>query len=188
MEIIFATGNSGKVEEMQPIFEDTDYSLKQQPADIEEIDALDVKDVAKRKARDAAEALEEDFVLVEDTGFYVEGLNGFPGAKASFFDYTCGAENLLKLLDGKENRKAYFKTAVALYHEGEVEIFTGKMTGEIPEKPRGEAVEELPYNSIIVPDHGDGSTLAENPELKDENFMRVEATEKFIDWLKREGL
>ena len=173
---------------MQPIFKDTEYSLKQKPAEIEEIDALDVEDVAERKARDAAEDLEEDLVLVEDTGFYVEGLNGFPGAKASFFDYTCGAENLLKLLAGKENRKAYFKTAVALYHEGEVEIFTGKMMGKIPEEPRGEAVEELPYNSIIVPDHGEGKTLAQNPELKDENFMRVEATEKFIDWLKSEGL
>ena len=188
MKIIFATGNSGKVEEMRPIFEDTKYSLKQQPADIEEIDALDVEDVAERKARDAAEALKENFVLVEDTGFYVGALDGFPGAKASFFNYTCGAENLLKLLDGKENRKAYFKTAVALYHEGEVEVFTGKMTGKIPEEPRGEAVEELPYNSIIVPDHGDGETLAQNPELKNENFMRVEATERFIEWLKSEGL
>lgn len=188
MEIIFATGNSGKVEEMQPILEDTEYSLKQQPAEIEEIDALNVEDVARRKAKDAAVAIGEDFVLVEDTGFYVEGLNGFPGAKASFFDYTCGAENLLKLLEEKDNRKAYFKTAVALYHEGEVEVFTGKMTGRVPEEPRGEAVEELPYNSIIAPDHGEGKTLAQNSELKDENFMRVEATEKFIEWLKDNGL
>lgn len=188
MEIIFATGNSGKVEEMQPIFKDTDYSLKQQPAEIDEIDALDVEDVARRKARDAAEALNEDFVLVEDTGFYVEALNGFPGAKASFFDYTCGAENLLKLMEDEDDRKAYFKTAVALYHDGEVEVFTGRMTGKIPDEPRGEAVEELPYNSIITPDHGDGKTLAQNPDLKDENFMRVEATEKFLNWLKNEGL
>ena len=91
-------------------------------------------------------------------------------------------------MEGKENRKAYFKTAVALYHEGEVEVFTGKMMCKVPEEPRGEAVEELPYNSIITPDHGDGSTLAQNPELKDENFMRVEATEKFIQWLKDKDL
>lgn len=184
MELAFATGNSGKVEEMKPIFKDTDYSLVQREVDIEEIDALDVEDVARRKVEDSYRELDEDIVVVEDTGFYVEGLNGFPGAKAAFFEYTCGAESLLKLLEGKENRKAYFKTAVAVKTPEEVEIFTGKMTGKVPEEPRGEAVEELPYNSIIAPDHGDGETVAENPGLKDESFHRVKATEKFLDWVK----
>lgn len=188
MKLPFATGNTGKVEEMQPIFRETEYSLKQVEADIEEIDALNVEDVARRKAGDSAEALGLNTLIVEDTGFYVEALNGFPGAKASFFDYTCGAENLLKLMEGNEGRKAYFKTAVALYHGGEVEIFTGKMTGKVPEEPRGEAVDELPYNSIIVPDHGDGETLAQNSELKNENFQRVEATEKLLDWLRENQL
>lgn len=186
MELVFATGNSGKVEEMKPIFEDTEFSLVQRKVDIDEIDALDVEDVAQRKVEDSYKELDDEVVIIEDTGFYVEGLNGFPGAKAAFFDYTCGAENLLKLLDRSKNRSAYFKTAIAIKTPKEVKIFTGKMTGKIPEEPRGEAMEELPYNSIIVPDHGDGATVAENPDFKDKHFHRVKATKKLLDWMEAE--
>jgi XTP/dITP diphosphohydrolase len=188
-EIFFATGNAGKVEEMTPLFEDRDLELVQVETDVPEIDAMDVEDVAVQKVKDSLEAAkekgavdEEDILIIEDTGFYVEGLDGFPGAEAAFFAGTAGAEKLLNLLEYGEDRSAYFKTAIAVIHDGEIEVFTGRMEGEVPKEKRGSSHPHLPYNSFFIPEHGDGKSLAENQELKKNEFHRRKAVESFLDW------
>ncbi|MFQ3275447.1 MAG: XTP/dITP diphosphohydrolase [Candidatus Nanohaloarchaea archaeon] len=190
--IFFATGNEGKLEEMEPPFREAGYELVQVEADVPEIDAMDVEEVAKRKVMDSyqeavlgQEIGSVDYFIVEDTGFYVEALDGFPGAEAAFFAGTAGAERLLDLMEGEEDRSAYFRTAIAVYMPGrdEIEIFTGKMTGKIPEEKRGKSHPHLPYNSYFIPDHGNGESLAENEELKNEEMHRRKAVNSFIDWL-----
>lgn len=192
-DIFFATGNKGKLEEMQQPFARAGYKLVQVEADVPEIDAMDVEEVAERKVMDSyqeavlnQEIGSVDYFIVEDTGFYVEALDGFPGAEAAFFAGTAGAEKLLDLMEDEENREAYFRTAIAVYMPGkdEIKIFTGKMTGQIPEKKQGESHPHLPYNSYFVPDHGDGESLAENEELKNEEMHRRKAVNKVINWLE----
>ncbi|MFB6242134.1 MAG: non-canonical purine NTP pyrophosphatase [Candidatus Nanosalina sp.] len=188
-KIFFATGNAGKVEEMTPLFEDRDLELVQVETDVPEIDAMDVEEVARQKVKDSFEAAKEkgaveyeDTLIIEDTGFYVEGLDGFPGAEAAFFAETAGAGKLLNLLEYGEDRSAYFKTAIALIHDGEIEIFTGRMEGKVPKEKRGVSHPHLPYNSFFIPDHGDGKSLAENQELKEDEFHRRNAVENFLEW------
>ncbi|MFB6147946.1 MAG: non-canonical purine NTP pyrophosphatase [Candidatus Nanohaloarchaea archaeon] len=183
-KVLFATGNRGKVEEMQPLFGEKGYELEQVQVDIEEIDALDVETVAKRKAEDSFEEIDGDEpVIVEDTGFFVEPLGGFPGAKAAFFDRTVGAEGLLKLLEGESDRTAYFRTAIAFHDGSSTRVFSASVDGQVPGEPRGEPHPHLPYDSLFVPWDGDGSTFAERPELKEEISHREKATRKFLDWL-----
>lgn len=192
-KIFFATGNQGKLEEMNPPFKEAGYELVQVDADVPEIDAMDVEEVAERKVMDSyqeavlsQEIGSVDYFIVEDTGFYVEAIGGFPGAEAAFFAGTAGADKLLKLMEDEENRDAYFKTAIAVYMPGkdEVNIFTGKLEGEVPEEKRGDSHPHLPYNSYFVPDHGVGDSLAENEDLKNEEMHRRKAVNKFIDWLE----
>lgn len=187
-KIFFATGNEGKIQEMQPLFEDRDLNLVQVDADVPEIDAKDVEEVAERKLLDSREKAlekgeveEEDVLIVEDTGFYVESLDGFPGAEAAFFAGTAGAEKLLNLLEDEEDRSAYFKTAIAVFIDGEVKVFSGRMSGRVPEEKRGESHPHLPYNSFFVPEEV-GESLAENSMVTDESFHRTKAVEKFLDW------
>lgn len=193
-QIFFATGNEGKLEEMQPPFEEAGYNLVQVEADVPEIDAMDVEEVAKRKVMDSyqeavlnQEIGSVEYFIVEDTGFYIEAIGGFPGAEAAYFAGTAGAEKLLDLMDGEEERTAYFKTAIAVYMPGkdEVKVFTGKMTGKVPEERRGDSHPHLPYNSYFVPDNGDGESLAENEGLKNAEMHRRKAVNDFIDWLKQ---
>ena len=191
-KIFFATGNAGKIEEMTPLFDDRDLELIQVQADVPEIDAMDVEQVARQKVKDSFERAveneeisEEDVLIVEDTGFYVEGLNGFPGAEAAFFAGTAGAEKLLNLLEYGEDRSAYFKTAIAFIQDGEINVFSGEMHGEVPEEKRGESHPHLPYNSFFVPDAGEGKSLAENSMITDEKFHRAKAVRKFLDWIEQ---
>lgn len=191
-EISFATGNLGKLEEMKPPFEQKGFELKQVDVDVPEIDAMDVEEVAKQKVRDSyQEAKKQDLIddkeimIVEDTGFFVESLGGFPGAEAAFFSRTAGVDYLMPLMEGEKDRNAYFKTAIALYlpEEERVETFTGKMEGKVPKEKRGQSHPHLPYNSYFIPDHGDGKSLAENQNLKNEEMHRGKAVQSFLKWL-----
>lgn len=191
-KIFFATGNAGKIEEMTPLFDDRDLELIQVQADVPEIDAMDVEEVARQKVKDSFERAveneeisEEDVLIVEDTGFYVEGLNGFPGAEAAFFAGTAGAEKILNLLEYGEDRSAYFKTSIAFIQDGEINVFSGEMHGEVPEEKRGESHPHLPYNSFFVPDAGEGKSLAEESMITDEKFHRAKAVRKFLDWIEQ---
>lgn len=190
-QISFATGNQGKLEEMKPPFEQKDLELNQIDVDVPEIDAMDVEKVAKQKVRDSFEAAVEEgliqkdeMVIVEDTGFFIESLGGFPGAEAAFFARTAGLDYLMPMMEGENDRSAYFKTAIAIYmpEEDRVETFTGKMTGKVPENKRGEAHPHLPYNSYFIPDHGEGNSLAENENLKNQEMHRRKAVMSFLDW------
>lgn len=191
-QILFATGNQGKLEEMKHQFGEKGFELKQVDVDVPEIDAMDVEEVARQKVRDSFEAaVEKDLVednemmIVEDTGFFIESLGGFPGAEAAFFAHTAGVEYLMPMMEDETDRAAYFKTAIAIYipEEDRVETFTGKMTGKVPEDKRGESHPHLPYNSYFIPDHGEDNSLAENEDLKNEEMHRRKAVMSFLDWL-----
>lgn len=193
-QIFFATGNQGKLEEMKPPFENKGLELKQVEVDVPEIDTMDVEEVAKQKVRDShRQAVEKNLInrdekiLVEDTGFFVESLGGFPGAEAAFFSRTAGVEYLMPMMEDEKDRSAYFKTAIALYlpEEDRVETFTGKMEGKVPKEKRGQSHPHLPYNSYFIPDHGEGKSLAENQELKNEEMHRRKAVNTFLEWLSK---
>lgn len=183
--LYFATGNKGKLNEMKPHFEERDIELIQVEADVPEIDAMDVEKVARQKVLGSYEEADVDGpIIVEDTGFFVETIGGFPGAEAAFFATTAGAEKLLDMMRDEEERSAYFKTAIALYYpeEDRVETFTGKMKGRVPEEKRGESHPHLPYNSYFIPE-GESESLAENEGLKDERMHRRKAMRKLLDYL-----
>ena len=192
MKIFFATGNQGKLEEMRPSFNEKGFELKQVDVDVPEIDAMDVEQVADRKVRDSHKKAvekdlinEQDMIIVEDTGFFIKSLGGFPGAEAAFFARTAGAEKLLPMMENEEERNAYFKTTIAAYMPGKdkVEIFTGRMEGTVPENKMGESHPHLPYNSYFIPEHGNGKSLAENEDLKNEEMHRRKAVRSFLKWM-----
>ena len=187
-KIKFATGNEGKLEEIGSATSETGYELEQVEVDIHEIDAADVEEVARQKAVDSrAEAVENgdvesgEWLMVEDTGFYVEAIGGFPGSHAGFFSRTVGAEKLLTLLEDAEDRSAYFKTSIVLYNGEEMEVFNGELHGEVPLKERGEPHPHLPYNSLFIPENSD-NTIAENSGLKKNNH-RARAVDRLVEHL-----
>ncbi len=71
-------------------------------------------------------------VMVEDAGLFVEALKGFPGPYAAYVYKTIGNLGLLKLMEGLENRKATFQSAIA-YFDGQSEpvCFMGEVVGRV---------------------------------------------------------
>jgi XTP/dITP diphosphohydrolase len=71
-----------------------------------------VAEIARGKAEFAYRALSRP-LIVDDTGFFIDALGGFPGPCAAYVQDTIGNEGILKLMEGVEDRSAHFETVIA---------------------------------------------------------------------------
>ena len=158
MKILVATKNPGKLTEYRRFFE----SLP--------IEFVSLEDVGiTEEAPEDGETLQENAIqkvefygeksglmtVADDTGFFVDGLNGAPGVHAKRFGKT-DEERIAKVLDGlkdvpKEQRTAYFETAAALFdpETKQSQLFEGRVDGLIPEEMMGEIPHGHTYDPIF---------------------------------------
>ncbi len=180
--LYFATGNSGKVEHARNILPDN-FEVKQLDIETVEPSIDSIEEIAESKVEQALEKsdIEDDaFLIADDSGLFIDSLNGFPGPQTAFFDRKVGKENIMKLLD--DDTKAEFRAAIALYlpERDDIRVFTGKARGEIVE-PRGDG--GFGYDPLFLPKDHD-RTWGEDPDYKDRNSHRHDALGKLQAFLK----
>ena len=185
--IVFATHNKNKLAEIRNILKNYDVvGLRDIGCETDIVeDADDLQGNAKIKA---------DFVtnnyhlncFADDTGLEVEALNGAPGVySARYAGEGCSYhDNVVKLLDAMKditNRKARFRTVIALNLNGKQYFFEGIVNGKILEEEHGEG--GFGYDPIFQPD-GYDMTFAEMPmEIKNKISHRGRAVQKFVEFL-----
>ncbi len=125
--------------------------------------------------------------FADDTGLEVEALNWEPGVFSARYagEAKNPKDNIRKLLDnlkGVENRRARFRTVIALILNGQEYLFEGVVWGKIIDQERGS--DGFGYDPIFVPD-GFTQTFAEMPlELKNQISHRGRAVEELRKFLK----
>ncbi len=159
MRLYFVTGNRHKLEEARLALRDCNAEIELVQADAPklEIQSMDVREVARVAALTAYLHLGKPLV-VEDTGLYINALNGFPGAYAAHVYKTIGLRGVLKLLEGVEDRRARFVAAVAAVIPPRIYVVEGVVEGRITEEPRGS--HGFGYDPIFEPE-GYNKTFAE---------------------------
>lgn len=184
MELYFATSNSGKVEDAQEILDDANVTVKQVQVEMVEPCLDDLEKIAAAKVEQAVEnsQLLGSYIMADDSGLFVDALNGFPGANTAFFDRKVGKEKLLRLLD--DDSSSSFRAAIGLYdpETGSIETFTGEVTGELVE-PRGDG--GFGYDPMFLPD-GHDKTFAEDTDYKHTVSHRQQALEKLKAWIQEQ--
>jgi non-canonical purine NTP pyrophosphatase (RdgB/HAM1 family) len=173
--MIFVTGNHQKLKEFEEILE---VKLDYLDLDLEEIQSIEVKEVAEHKARQAYEILKEP-VIVEDTGLYFEELKGLPGALVKFFVKKLTLDQICFLV--KENRSAKAVTCIAYFDGKELKTFIGETEGKIALKPRGN--NGFGWDAIFIPEGYDRTFAELTDEEKISKFMRKEAIKKLKGFL-----
>ncbi|HDQ07457.1 MAG TPA: RdgB/HAM1 family non-canonical purine NTP pyrophosphatase [Methanoculleus sp.] len=154
MKITVVTSNEHKAHEVARFFSGI-AEVRHVPLEIPEFRDNDVGVIARAKAEFAWQALQEP-VMVDDTGFFIHALKGFPGPYAAYVLDTIGMEGILRLLEGVEDRSAYFETAIGYADAaGTVRIFRGRVDGTVV-GPRGTG--GFGYDPIF---EVEGRTLAE---------------------------
>lgn len=165
MKLVCASANPKKVEELArqlPAW----VTLLPRPEHIGDVEetAPTLEGNAIIKAVEVANAAEE-WAIADDTGLEVAALNGEPGVRSARFagEHANDAENrslLLSRLQGVVDRSARFRTVIALVNsKGEIHFVTGECSGAIAMYERG--ANGFGYDSLFVPDDGDGRTFAE---------------------------
>jgi XTP/dITP diphosphohydrolase len=165
MKIVFATNNQHKLMEIGDLLGDSFTLLNLKDVNIkEEIpeDFPTLEGNAIFKARYIHKATDMN-AFADDTGLEIEALGGSPGVHSARFagvhkDFNANTEKVLKLMKGKTNRSAKFRTVIALILDGSEYFFEGIVSGKIIDEKRGTG--GFGYDPIFVPD-GKQLTFAE---------------------------
>ncbi|RLG28984.1 non-canonical purine NTP pyrophosphatase, RdgB/HAM1 family [Methanosarcinales archaeon] len=184
MIITFVTGNSHKVEEAVAICSSRGIKIVQNDCGYPELQEDDVAAVAAYGAENVVNRL-GSAVIVEDTGFYIDALHGFPGPYAAYVQDTIGNAGILSLMQDIGDRGATFRSVIGYCEPGTDPVtFEGAVTGRIAHRPEGEG--GFGYDPIF---EINGVTLASMGDAKNKISHRGKSFEKFADWcLGREGL
>lgn len=127
-KLYFITSNQGKIASLSGAFAGLNIKTEIAPLDLQIIEPQldDVTEVSAYKARKAFEKVKVP-LIVEDGGFIIESLKGFPGVYTKYILKTIGAEGILKLMSGQTDRRADFKSCTSYINEkGELFQFERK--------------------------------------------------------------
>lgn len=193
MKLLFVTHNQHKAQEISDIFKSSGLPLEintlMDLGDYEPIEENGdtLLENALAKAREGHRRHQTN-CFADDTGLEVETLDGRPGVySARYAGMDCSPQNnmdkLLNELQDKTNRKARFRTVIALILDREEFIFEGEVSGQIVESRRG--TDGFGYDPIFLP-NGYTQTFAEMSEAEKNRIShRGLAIESLITFLKR---
>ena len=181
-KITYVTGNWAKIDSARQILEPLGYEVDNIKMETPEIQADDVSDVAKYSAKWAANELNKA-VLKNDSGLFVKSLNGFPGVYTHYVDDTLGVDGLLKLMEGIEDREAYFKESIAYCEPGkEPIVFEGYTKGRIDTKKSG--TYGWSWDFVFIPD-GEDKTLGCFPDEERWKYWSLDSYKKLVEYLEK---
>jgi len=174
MKLVFATNNLNKLAEVQKMLPETIQLLTLEDINcFEEIDETEI--TLEGNAKLKADYITKKFgynCFADDTGLEVESLQGAPGVySARYAGDENNSENnmqkLLKELENKQNRKAQFRTAIALNLHNEQFLFEGICKGEILNKKQGE--KGFGYDPVFQPE-GCSTSFADMTSVEKNNI------------------
>lgn len=191
-EIVFATNNKHKLSEIRDIMDGRFKILSL--ADIGfDGDIVEDADTIKGNALIKASFIAERFnvnCFADDTGLEVVALDGAPGVYSARYagegcSYQDNVDKLLSAMEGMDDRRAAFKTVIALCLDGDTYYFEGRIDGVITTAARG--VNGFGYDPIFLPDGYDITFAEMTEDLKNKISHRALATQGLIDFLSGYG-
>jgi len=190
MDLVFATNNMHKIKEVSALLDSSFNLLGLEDINLnedipEEADTLEENALFKARYVHLRTGLN---VFADDTGLEVDALKGAPGVHSARFagtdkDSSANIEKLLRLLDDERNRKARFRTVIALIFNNKEYLFEGTVNGSIIDHKRGN--EGFGYDPVFVPE-GNEKTFAEIPLVEKNRIShRAAAFSKLLSFLSK---
>ena len=189
-QLIFATNNQHKVEEMNLALKGkfSIKSLKEAGIDIDIPEPYNtLEENAITKARTIFQLTNAD-CFSEDTGLEVVALNGEPGVKSARYagekaEFSDNVDKLLLNMQDKQDRTAQFKTIIALIKEGQEYLFEGICKGMILKERQGG--KGFGYDPVFMPEGSSKSFAEMTMEEKNIYSHRRKAADKLVEFLSK---
>jgi XTP/dITP diphosphohydrolase len=182
--IFFATGNFHKFNEVRSVLAGYGLATGMLRMKGMEIQSNNLAEIAGTSAVGAFKKSHLP-IIVEDAGFYIDALKGFPGPYAAHAYATLGNEGIIKLMENILDRQATFRSVIAYCDDdsGAISCFEGEVIGNITafqRKATGNSA--FGFDPIFQPE-GSEKTFGEMT-LEEKNYFshRAAAIRKFADW------
>ena len=188
-KICFVTGNKNKLREVQKLLFSYHLLSLDDLNFTDEI--LETEDTIEGNALLKADHIYKKFEIncfSDDTGLFIDSLDGQPGVKSARFagDSSNSEDNIrlvLEKLIGEENRDAIFRTVICLIINGEINYFHGEVNGVITKEKTGD--KGFGYDPIFIPE-GFNKTFSEfTLEEKNKLSHRAIAVSKLVKFLNK---
>ena len=193
MKIVFATNNEHKLSEIRSILKDKVEVLSLNYIDCH-VDIPETGETLEENALQKAQYIYDHYhmdVFADDTGLEVEALGGAPGVHTARYadevdhDAEANTRKLLRVLANEDNRKARFRTAIALIlnnNESPItKLFEGIVNGEITHEKRGE--KGFGYDPVFKPNGYDGTFAELGVDVKNQISHRALAVQKLVKYI-----
>ena len=190
MQLVFATNNEHKLKEINHILGESFNLLSlidlKIDSDIPENEPT-LEGNALHKARFIYSLTGKD-VFADDTGLEIDFLDGKPGVTSARFagadkNSDANIDKVLSLMGSANNRKARFRTVIALILDNREYLFEGIVNGTIISEKRG--MEGFGYDPVFVPEGKDKSFAQMELDEKSMISHRARAFEKLREFLTR---
>lgn len=189
--IVFATNNAHKLDEVRAILGNKIEVLSLKDIGCDE-DIPETADTLEGNALLKARYVNEHYnvdCFADDTGLEVEALDGAPGVYSARYaggeghDSEANMQKLLTELEGQNNRKARFRTAIMLIINDKQHLFEGIVNGEIATSRKGTS--GFGYDPVFIPEGYKESFAEMGNEEKNKISHRAVATEKLCRFLHK---
>ena len=181
-QVVFVTSNPNNVLEVRGILGEYGITFEHLNLRYPEIQSDSLHQIASASARYLYRRLKCP-LFVEDSGIFVDSLNGFPGPYSSYVQKTIGNPGILKLMESVPCRGSRFESVVAYIKSADdLHLFSGIVEGSISKKMKGK---EWGFDPIFIP-LGSTQTYAEmGIEAKQKLSHRRAAIERLAIWMTR---
>ena len=167
-QIFFHTGNEHKLDEASQAMSELQIkirSLKEISSSISVVEPQgeNCANVAHSKIMQVLDLVEDElngnWLMVEDSGLFVDALGGFPGVYSSYVHSTVGIEGIVKLLEENKDKSARYISSISFWDGERIHSVQGHCKGRISLESRGDS--GFGYDPIFIPEAGDGRTFSE---------------------------
>ena len=182
MKVLFATGNPGKLREVQAKFAPLGFEVEQLKDEYPEIQADTLEEVVQEGLKWLYERHKTP-IIIDDSGIFIEALAGFPGVYSAYVFKTLKCEGILKQMEYIDNRRAEFRCCAGYVDaDGQISFKTGYSQGYIIYEKRGSG--GFGYDPIFVPDEFNQTFAELDMESKNKISHRGRAFEELANALK----
>lgn len=180
--IQFVTTNEGKFKEVFDRLLERGIRIEHLDRSYPEIQADSLEKIVRFGATVLDDEVRGDY-LIDDSGLFVDSLNGFPGPYSAYAYKRIGSKGILRLLEGARVRTATFETVFLLRKGGEHHAFRGACRGTIADAERGKG--GFGYDPIFIPE-GEARTFGEmSLKEKNDRSHRSRAVDALLEFLTK---
>ena len=178
--LLLATSNKNKYVEIKNFL--IEYNIDVKMTNLKTIE-IQNDDLSKIALNSAIEILSKKKlkIMVEDSGLFIDSLQGFPGPYSSYVYRTLGCSGILKTMKNMKNRKAQFCSSIVYATSSDnIQIFRGSVNGSITNRESG--LNGFGFDPIFIPDGYTKTFGIMSLEEKNTISHRSDALQNFVKW------